>query len=220
MEVGRPRANASHDRYATGPCLSEPLFLPCSCKAPPGATLDPGRRSWCSSRSPCQRVAARIATRLTVRERRRQFPTPMATSLSMSRTPTPPSAEQFLRALNAKLPDPSSCLFVAEHEGQLVGYVSRYCHPTFYAGGPTAWVDELLVSEPRRRTGIGRQLMDAFEQWAQDRRCVLVSLATRGAVAFYERRGYSRRLATTRDTWRLTLPDEVPCKSAATDRRS
>jgi GNAT superfamily N-acetyltransferase len=106
-------------------------------------------------------------------------------------TPTPPSAEQVSTALNAKLPDPSSCLFVAEHEGQLVGYVSGYCHPTFYAGGPTAWVDELLVSEPRRRAGIGGQLMDAFEEWAQDRRCVLVSLATRGAAAFYERRGYS-----------------------------
>jgi hypothetical protein len=32
---------------------------------------------------------------------------------------------------------------------------------------------------------------DAFEQWAQDRHCVLVSLATRGAAAFYERRGYT-----------------------------
>ena len=69
-------------------------------------------------------------------------------------TPTPPSAEQFSRALNAKLPDPFSCLFVAEHEGRLAGYVSAYCHATFYAGGPTAWVDELLVSEPLRETGI------------------------------------------------------------------
>ena len=89
-------------------------------------------------------------------------------------------------ALNAKLPDPFSCLFVAEHQERLVGYVSGYCHATFYAGGPTAWVDELLVSEPLRGTGIGRQLMDAFERWAQHRQCVLVSLATRGAAAFYE----------------------------------
>jgi GNAT superfamily N-acetyltransferase len=60
-----------------------------------------------------------------------------------------------------------------------------------YAGGRTAWVDELLVIESLRGRGIGRQLMDAFEQWAQDRRCVLVSLATRGAAAFYEHRGYA-----------------------------
>ena len=106
-------------------------------------------------------------------------------------TPTPPSLDQFSMALHTKLPDPSSSLFVAEHEGRLVGYVSGYCHPTFYASGPTAWVDELLVSEPLRGTGIGRQLMDAFELWAQARRCVMVSLATRSAAAFYEHRGYS-----------------------------
>jgi len=108
-------------------------------------------------------------------------------------TPTPPNAEQFSKALHAKLPDPSSCLFVAEHERRLVGYVSGYCHTTFYAGGPTAWVDELLVMEPHRATGIDRQLMDAFEQWAKDRQSVLVSLATRGAAAFYEHRGYTSR---------------------------
>jgi GNAT superfamily N-acetyltransferase len=79
---------------------------------------------------------------------------------------------------------------VAEQEGRLVGCVSRYCHATFYAGGVTAWVDELLVLEPLRGTGIGRQLMDAFEQWANDQKSVLVSLATRGAAAFYEHRGY------------------------------
>ena len=106
-------------------------------------------------------------------------------------TPTPPNSEQFSKAPDAKLRDPSSCLLVAEHGGRLVGYVSGDCHATFYAGGPTAWVDELLVTEPLRGTGIGRQLMDAFEQWAKDRQCVLVSLATRGAAAFYEDRGYA-----------------------------
>ena len=50
-------------------------------------------------------------------------------------TPTPPNSEQFSRALDANLPDGSSCLLVAEHERQLVGYVSGYCHATFYAGG-------------------------------------------------------------------------------------
>ncbi len=108
-------------------------------------------------------------------------------------TPTPPSSAQFSRALDAKLPDPSACLLVAEHETRLVGYVSGYCHATVYAGGSTAWVDELLVIEPLRGTGIGRELMDAFEQWAKDRRSVLVSLATRGAAAFYEHRGYTSK---------------------------
>lgn len=108
-------------------------------------------------------------------------------------TPTPTSSGQFSRALESKLSDVSACLRVAEHESQLVGYVSGYCHDTFYAGGPTAWVDELLVIEPLRGTGIGRELMDAFEQWAQDQHSVLVSLATRGAATFYEHRGYASK---------------------------
>ena len=108
-------------------------------------------------------------------------------------TPTPPGSEQFSRALDAKLSDGSACLLVAEHEGKLVGYVSGYCHVTFYAGGQTAWVDELLVIEALRGTGIGRELMDAFEQWAADRQSVLVSLATRGAATFYEHRGYTSK---------------------------
>jgi hypothetical protein len=33
--------------------------------------------------------------------------------------------------------------------------------------------------------------MDALEQWAKDRQSVLVSLATRGAAALYEHRGYT-----------------------------
>jgi GNAT superfamily N-acetyltransferase len=50
-----------------------------------------------------------------------------------------------------------------------------------------------MSSEPLRGTGIGRQLMDAFEHWANDRKSVLVSLATRGAAAFYEHRGYTSK---------------------------
>lgn len=110
-------------------------------------------------------------------------------------TPTAPSAQAFSAALQLKLPDPSSCLIVAEQNGELVGYVAGYAHPTFYAGGPTAWVDELLVAETCRGRGIGRQLMDAFENWARSRDSVLVSLATRGAAAFYEHLGYSSKAA-------------------------
>jgi GNAT superfamily N-acetyltransferase len=51
----------------------------------------------------------------------------------------------------------------------------------------------VLVIEPSRGTGIGRQLVDAFEQWAKDRQSVLVSLATRGAAAFDEHRGYTSK---------------------------
>jgi GNAT superfamily N-acetyltransferase len=37
---------------------------------------------------------------------------------------------------------------------------------------------------------IGRALMIAFEQWAADRGCVLIALATRRAAPFYRSLGY------------------------------
>ena len=86
------------------------------------------------------------------------------------------SYRQFADTDRVETAQPIACWTSEEEPGapqrRLVGYVSGYCHATFYAGGVTAWVDELLVLEPIRGTGIGRQLMDAFEQWAKDRESV------------------------------------------------
>ena len=108
-------------------------------------------------------------------------------------TPTPPGAASFKDALSAKLPDPSSYVALAEQDAAIVGYVAGYCHPTFYANGSTAWVDELLVDPALRRRGVGRKLMEAFETWAVSRGCTLVSLATSTAGSFYARLGYATK---------------------------
>ena len=105
-------------------------------------------------------------------------------------TPTRPNHEVFSACFRSKLPDPASYLAVAENNGVLVGYISGYCHVAFYAGGKTAWVDEVLVTSPFRGQGIGRRLVEAFERWAQQQDCVLVSLATAGSRGFYELLGY------------------------------
>jgi GNAT superfamily N-acetyltransferase len=108
-------------------------------------------------------------------------------------TPTPPGEVAYTRAFHAKLLDPASFLAVAEQESTLVGYLCGYRHATFYAGGYTAWIDELLVLEAHRRRGVGRALMNTFETWAEEHACKLVSLATAGAAAFYERLGYTSK---------------------------
>ena len=110
-------------------------------------------------------------------------------------TPTPPNAGQFAAAFRLMHSDRSACVLVAECDGALVGYLSGYTHHTFYAGGATAWVDEVLVTESLRGEGIGRQLMAAFEAWSNEKKCVLVSLATRGAAPFYEHLGYATKAA-------------------------
>jgi GNAT superfamily N-acetyltransferase len=105
-------------------------------------------------------------------------------------TPTPPSREIFAAALRQKLRDPDGFVAVAERDGRLVGYVAGDAHETFYAGGKVAWVDEILVTEESRRQGIGRALMAEFEAWAENGRCRLIGLATRGAASFYEDLGF------------------------------
>jgi GNAT superfamily N-acetyltransferase len=63
---------------------------------------------------------------------------------------------------------------------------------TFYANGPVGWVEEVFVRGQDRGRGTGRALMSAFEQWAADRGCALVALATRRAAPFYRALGYEQ----------------------------
>jgi GNAT superfamily N-acetyltransferase len=71
-----------------------------------------------------------------------------------------------------------------------VGYLLGFRHPAFFANGPVAWVEEILVRPEYRGRGAGRALMSAFEQHAADQGCVLVALATRRAAEFYRALGY------------------------------
>jgi GNAT superfamily N-acetyltransferase len=96
----------------------------------------------------------------------------------------------FHHAFPALLASPQAHLAVAETTQQLVGYVLGFDHYTFFANGRVAWVEEITVSEPLRRQGIGRLLMQEFETWAVARGCKLVGLATRRAAAFYRALGY------------------------------
>jgi GNAT superfamily N-acetyltransferase len=82
--------------------------------------------------------------------------------------------------------DEDCLLVVADISGDVHGYVMAFVHPTFFANGRVCWVEELMVREDRRRTGIGRALMDQVEAWARSREAKLVALATRRAAPFYQ----------------------------------
>lgn len=60
----------------------------------------------------------------------------------------------------------------------------------FFANGNVAWLEEIMVDEKFRRTGIGSELVKAFEQKAIDSDCKLIALATRRAADFYSAIGY------------------------------
>jgi GNAT superfamily N-acetyltransferase len=99
-------------------------------------------------------------------------------------------AERFATQLAALLADPTSALAVAVIDGDVVGYVAASLHPTLYANGPVAWIEELMVHPARRRAGVGQSLVATVERWASARGAVMVSLATRRASAFWSAAGF------------------------------
>lgn len=113
---------------------------------------------------------------------------PLALALATSSVPT---RRGFHLAFEAVLRDPQATVLVALDDGQIIGYVHVLTHAAFHADGNIAWVEELLVSEERRGSGIGRLLMSAAEEWAQETaQAVYVALATRRAATFYKTVGY------------------------------
>jgi GNAT superfamily N-acetyltransferase len=100
------------------------------------------------------------------------------------------SRNRFQVAYPALLADDGACLLVAVQGRECLGYLLGFRHLTFYAGGPVAWVEEVLVGSRERGRGIGRAMMSAFEQWAAVQGCVLIALATRRAAPFYRALGY------------------------------
>jgi GNAT superfamily N-acetyltransferase len=111
----------------------------------------------------------------------------LAGELAMSFTFAGPA---FGASFPALLADPQACLLVAAGGDGPVGYLLGFRHLTFYANGPVGWVEEILVRGEYRRSGAGRELMAAFEEWAREHGCALVALATRRAAPFYRALGY------------------------------
>jgi GNAT superfamily N-acetyltransferase len=102
-----------------------------------------------------------------------------------------PERPAFQKAFQRLQGDDHARLLVADHDGVPVGYLLGFDHPTFFANGPVAWVEEVVVRSSWRRKGIGRALMARFEEWAASRGAKLVALATRRAPEFYRALGYA-----------------------------
>ncbi|MGI8648652.1 MAG: GNAT family N-acetyltransferase [Mycobacteriales bacterium] len=84
-------------------------------------------------------------------------------------------------------------LLVAEISGLIVGYLLGFDHPSFFANGSVAWVEELAVFPERRRSKAGSHLMADFEDRVRQRGARLVALATTRASSFYKAIGYEHR---------------------------
>lgn len=109
--------------------------------------------------------------------------------------PWNPPGEDFDRALDA----PSSAVLGLRDATGLVATV-MVGHD-----GHRGWVYYLAVERSRLRSGLGRAMVEAAEQWLQDRGVVKLNVMVRRTnpevLGFYERLGYSDADVVTVSRW-------------------
>ena len=110
---------------------------------------------------------------------------------------TAPDAEKVMRRFLADLSSSShSCLFVAEMDGEVVGFLSGELREGSPAFKPKTWaaVEDIYVVPDHRSLGVGRALFEESRKWARHRGAAGVSLqvATGNTRArkFYEALGF------------------------------
>jgi GNAT superfamily N-acetyltransferase len=88
----------------------------------------------------------------------------------------------------------SRAVFVAEHDGAVVGLVSVSADETLI-GGLEACIEGLVVDETIRSRGFGPSLLGAAERWARERGCadliVRSNVIRTRAHGFYDRHGFA-----------------------------
>ena len=92
---------------------------------------------------------------------------------------TAPDAEKIMRRFLDDLSSSSySCLFVAERDEEVIGFLSgelREGSPTFE---PKTWaaVEDVYVAPDHRGLGVGHALLEEFQKWAKEKNVNGISL--------------------------------------------
>jgi GNAT superfamily N-acetyltransferase len=116
----------------------------------------------------------------------------------------------FDASFDRLLTRPETLLLIAEKRDDLIGYLLAFSHATLLANGPVAWVEEIMVAEQARRTGVGRSLMEAAERWSSSTGAAYLALATRRAAPFYRALGYQDSATYFRRCFRPSLSEGRP----------
>lgn len=98
--------------------------------------------------------------------------------------------------LGSVLDSPDDCVYVAVEDGAVVGYVFAAMEPLSWKElrGPAGFIHDIAVAEGLRRSGVGRQLMQAAVEWLRERgapRVILWSAAqNEGAQDLFRSLGF------------------------------
>lgn len=108
---------------------------------------------------------------------------------------TTEEAEGRIRAINEY--DDGRALVAVGDDGVAIGLVSAQVQRAVMThDAPSGAITAMIVSSRARKSGVGRALVAAIEEWLRDRGCekVHVNAANRraGAHAFYQRLGYEQ----------------------------
>ncbi len=92
---------------------------------------------------------------------------------------TVPDSEKIMRRFLADLSSSShSCLFVAEREGEVIGFLSGELREGSPAFKPKTWtaIEDIYVIPRYRSSGIGRTLIEKCQRWAEKKGADGISL--------------------------------------------
>jgi len=106
-------------------------------------------------------------------------------------------AEIQRRGLEMMLADTENrCVLAAHRVGKVVGMCTAQIVVSTAEGGPAGLVEDLVVCQEWRGTGVGRRLAGGIEQWARSKGATrLQLLADRkndNALGFYKKAGWRR----------------------------
>jgi ribosomal protein S18 acetylase RimI-like enzyme len=103
------------------------------------------------------------------------------------------SRETIKNVLLQGFSDPKHVIMVAEDGGELVGFSDFWVYPEFIHGGPSAYLNNLFISEKKRRRGVGSDLFSNTIKKAEEMGAVAmhISVLPENIIAqnFYKKNG-------------------------------
>ncbi|HJT18385.1 MAG TPA: GNAT family N-acetyltransferase [Thermoanaerobaculia bacterium] len=110
--------------------------------------------------------------------------------------PMPGAERGYAAYLTSLLDSKDDCIFVADREGEIVGYVWADLEPMSWKElrGPAGFVQDLLVVDAARRRGIATELLNAAMDWLREHGAPRIMLWTAApndaARALFRRVGF------------------------------